>query len=34
MLICNCIRIHTNLKNWPFGGRWGALGVDYQWMRF
>ena len=40
MLICDCIRIQTNSKNWPFlggggggGGGW-ALVVGCQWMRF
>ena len=24
MLICDCIRIQTNSKNWPFWGGWGG----------
>ena len=37
MLICDCIRIQTNSKNWHFflaGGWGGALVVGCQWMRF
>ena len=38
MLICDCIRIQTNSKNWHFflAGGWGggALVVGCQWMRF
>lgn len=26
MLICDCIRIQTNSKNWPFLGGWGGIG--------
>ena len=36
MLICDCIRIQTNSKNWPFlggGGGGGALVVGCHWMR-
>ena len=37
MLICDCIRIQTNSKNWHFfwrGGGGGALVVGCQWVRF
>lgn len=26
MLICDCIRIQTNSKNWPFFGAGGGIG--------
>ena len=26
MLICDCIRIETNSKNWPFFGGGGGVG--------
>ena len=34
MLICDCISIQTNSKNWHFFGGGGALVVGCQWMRF